>query len=161
MMPWMRCRHCSTRFSKDLTIAPFRASCPNCARIAAPIFVSSQGDGITGFREIMIRQNAGDPSRKLLETRSCQFVIFLDESGGIVGFDLEDRDAAHLFQWRRGQRPTYYGIENVGKGYHNRDEVYVNGRFASADVIAELMTCGQNIRSEVRAVLLEGINAYG
>ena len=94
MMPWMRCRHCSTRFSKDLTIAPFRASCPNCARIAAPIFVSSQGDGITGFREIMIRQNAGDPSRKLLETRSCQFVIFLDESGGIVGFDLEDRDAA-------------------------------------------------------------------
>ncbi len=108
----------------------------------------------------MIRQNAGDPSRKLLETRSCHFVIFLDESAAIVGFDLEDRDSAHLFQWRRGQRPTFYRIANVGTGYHNRDEVHVNGHFVSADTIAELKTRGQNIRREVCDVLLEGLRAY-
>ncbi len=108
----------------------------------------------------MIRQNKGDLSRKLLETRASHFVIFLDEGGGIVGFDLEDRDSVHLFQWRKGRSPTFYRLENVGKGYHNRDEVHVNGRFAAAAVVAELKTCGQNIRADVREVLLEGISAY-
>lgn len=108
----------------------------------------------------MIRQNAGDPSRKLLETHSCHFIVFLDERGGIVGFDLEDRDSAHLFQWRRGQRPTFYRVSNVGMGYHNRDEVHVNGHFTSADIIAELKTHGQNIRREVSDVLLEGMRTY-
>lgn len=108
----------------------------------------------------MIRQNAGDFSRKLLETRSCHFVIFFDEEGGIVGFDLEDRNSVHLFQWRRGRGAKFYGVANVGRGYDNHDEVHVNGRFASAEVIAELKMFGQNIRSEVRDVLTEGINAY-
>ena len=108
----------------------------------------------------MIRQNAGDSSRKLLETQSLHFVVFVDDEGGIVGFDLEDRDCAHLYQWRRGQRPSFYGVANVGKGYHNRDEVCVNGRFPAAAVTAELKECGQNIRGEVLDVLLEGISAY-
>lgn len=108
----------------------------------------------------MIRQNSGDFSRKLLETCSCHFVIFFDEEGSIVGFDLEDRNSVHLFEWRRGRGAKFYGVANVGAGYHNRDEVHVNGHFASAEVIAELNICGQNIRSEVRDVLTEGINAY-
>ena len=58
-----------------------------------------------------------------------------------------------------GRPPVFYGIANVGKGYHNRNEVYVNGSFSPAAVAAELASNGQNIRSEVRAVLLEGINA--
>jgi hypothetical protein len=124
------------------------------------MLVTQQGDGVSSFREIMIRQNADDHRRKLLETRSFHFVIFLDGRGGIVGFDLEDRDSSHLFQWRKGRRPKFYGVANVGKGYHNRDEVYINGRFTSADAVTELNKYGQNIRSEVRCTLLEGISSY-
>lgn len=156
----MRCRHCGTRFSKAETVPPFRASCPKCARIVAPFLVTKQGDSITGFREIMSRQNNGDPRRKLLETQSFRFVVFIDDEERIVGFDLEDRDSAHLFQWRQGHQPVFYGVANVGRGYHNRDEVYVNGRFSAAAVATELTACGDNIRRDVRDILLEGINAY-
>ncbi len=155
----MRCKYCGTRFSTDATVAPFRAICPKCVRLVAPRFVLKQGDGETGFREVMIGQNAKDPGRKLLETRSYHFTIFVDEQEQIFGFDLTDRDEDHLLRWRRGRPPVFYGIANVGKGYHNRNEVYVNGSFSPAAVAAELESHGQNIRSEVRAVLLEGINA--
>lgn len=155
----MRCRHCGTRFSKAETIPPFRASCPACAQIVPTILVSGQGDGTTGFREIMIRQNPNEPRRKLLETRSLHFTIFLDEHAHIVGFDLEDEDSSHLFQWRRGGQPRFYGVANVGRGYHNRDEVYVNGSFDPAGAVAELKARGHNIRDEVREVLLKGLNA--
>ena len=139
---------------------PFRASCPNCARIVAPFLVTQQGDGVTGFREIMIRQNENEPRRKLLETAAFHFVVFVDGEERIVGFDLEDREGDHFFQWRKGRRPEFYRVQNFGKGYHNHDQVFVNGRFVSDEVIAELKTHGHNIRSEVRDVLLEGINAY-
>lgn len=108
----------------------------------------------------MIRQNTGDSRRKLLETKSLHFVIFFDDDNRIVGFDLEDYDYTHLYQWRRGKRPEFYGVANIGKSYHNRDEVFLNGRFPAAEVAAELGACGQNIRGEVCAVLLEGINAH-
>ena len=108
----------------------------------------------------MIRQNAGEGHRKLLETRSLHFVVFFDDEYRIVGFDLEDCGYTHLYQWRRGRRPVFYRIANVGQSYHNRDEVYLNGRFPAAQVAAELETCGGNIRDDVRELLLEGINAY-
>jgi len=108
----------------------------------------------------MIRQNANEPKRKLLETRSFHFTVFLDENVRIVGFDMEDRNATHLLQWRRGRKPRFYGVANVGKGYQNRDEVYENGAFNSTDAVAELKSFGGNIRSEVCDVLLTGISDY-
>lgn len=108
----------------------------------------------------MIRQNANEPKRKLLESHSLHFVIFLDEHAHIVGFDLEDEDSSHLFQWRRGRRPQFYGVANVGKGCHNRDEVYANGSFDVAGAVAELTARGHNIRDKVREVLIAGLNAY-
>ncbi len=156
----MRCRHCGAKSSKEETIPPFRASCPRCAKIAPPALVEQQGDGVTGFREIMIRQNINEAGRKLLETESYHFVVFLDDDGSIVGFDLVDRDIEHLFEWRRGKSPKFYGVTNVGKGYHNRDEVYLNDRFDPKKVLAELKQRGGNIRTDVRTVLIEGINSY-
>jgi len=101
-----------------------------CARIAGPILVVQQGDGITGFREIMIRQNENEPRRKLLETRLVHFVcVSSTRRSELFGFDMQDKDSAHLFQWRPGRRPQFYGVANVGKGFHNRDEVYLNGPF--------------------------------
>ncbi|MBS0663802.1 MAG: hypothetical protein JSR48_11105 [Verrucomicrobia bacterium] len=156
----MRCRHCGARFNRAETIPPFRASCPRCARIAPPVLVERQGDGRSGFREIMIRQNPGEFGRKQLESPSFSFVVFLAKDGGVLGFDLEDRDLAHLYQWRRGEPPRFFGVRNVGKGYHNRDEVYINGRFDPTAVLTELRQCGANIRAEIREALVEGIRAY-
>jgi hypothetical protein len=156
----MRCSHCGSVFRKADTIPPFRASCTKCARVAGRFLVTEQGDGVSGFREVMIRQDPEDLRRKLLETQSFHFTVFVDEREKIVAFDLEDREGVHLLRWRRGRRPAFYGIANVGKGYHNRNEVQMNGRFSSTEVISELAAHGQNIRGDVRDVLLEGINAY-
>jgi hypothetical protein len=125
-----------------------------------PMFVSAQGNGVTGFREVMLGQHANEPRRKLLETRSFHFVLFLDDRDQIAGFELTDEDERHLFRWRRGRRPQFYGVQNVGKGYHNHDEVLINGAFQAGPVIAEVTRAGHNIRPEVRDVLLEGVRAY-
>ena len=156
----MRCTHCGSVFRKTDTIPPCRASCANCAGAAGRFLVTEQGDGVSGFREVMIRQDPDDLRRKLLETQSFHFTLFVDEGRKIAAFDLEDRDGVHLLQWRRGRQPAFYGVENVGRGYHNRNEVQLNGRFDPAEVVSELESHGQNIRSEVREVLLEGIHAY-
>jgi hypothetical protein len=156
----MRCRHCGIRVNQDLAIPPFDAFCPKCARIASLLLVNQQGDGATGFREIMIRQNDDEEVRKLLETQTFHFIVFMNRDGQITGFDLEDRDFAHLLQWRRGRLSSFYGVANVGKGHHNRDEIYVNGSFDPTDVISELTKFGGNIRNEVRELLLEGIAGY-
>lgn len=85
-----------------------------------------QGDGVTGFREIMIAQKSNEPNRKLLK-------------------------------WRRDGHPQFYRVENIGKGYGNRDEVRFGGTFCATGVVTELMTAGGNIRPEIRAILLKGI----
>ncbi len=153
----MRCRYCGTKFSAAATVVPFRATCPKCAAIVTPLLVVQPGDGIGSFREVMIAQNAKDPSRKLLETQSYHFTLFFDDNQKIIGFDLTDRDEAHLLKWRSDRPPVYYGVANVGKGYNNHHTVFINGRFAAAPVMAELESRGQNIRREVRAVLRDGI----
>lgn len=155
----MRCCYCGSRFGSAATIGPFRVACPKCSRLEAPRWVVPQGDGITGFREIMLGQNAREPGRKLLETRSFHFTIFVDERDEITGFDLADRDEDHVLKWRRGRRPVYYRVANRGKGYHNHNDVLLNGRFSPAEVVAELDSLGSNIRREVKAVLLEGIHS--
>jgi hypothetical protein len=119
-----------------------------------PLFVVEQGNGTTGFREVMIAQHARDPSRKLLETRSYHFTVFLGEHQEIIGFDLTDRDEDHLLKWRLGKPPIYYGVANNGRGgYHNHADVFINGRFSPLPVVAELESCRQNLRGEVRALL--------
>jgi len=65
-----------------------------------------------------------------------------------------------ICSWRRGRRPQFYGVANVGKGCHNRDEVYANGSFDVAGAVAELTARGHNIRDKVREVLIAGLNAY-
>lgn len=157
----MRCRYCGVKFSAAATRPSFRASCPKCAAVVPPIFVERQGDGITGFREIMIGQFASEPSRKLLETQSYHFTIYLDARREILGFDLTDRDEAHLLKWRRDRAPVYYGIRNEGMGYRNHHSVFINGRFSPLPVIAELEACGANLRAEICATLRAGIIAAG
>ena len=115
---------------------------------------------MTGFREIMIAQHANEPNRKLLETRSWHFTIFIDRSEAICGFELTDANEAHLLKWRRGHPSKFYRVENVGKGYRNHDVLHLNGIFQSEAVVGDLMSVGKNIRSDIRGVLLEGIAAY-
>lgn len=155
----MRCRYCGCLFSPPGVLGFRQTSCPKCVRLLAPRLVVEQGDGVTGFREVMLGQNANEPARKLLETEAFHFTIYFDEQDRIIGFDLTDRDEAHLLKWRRGRLPIYYGVTNEGRGYHNRNEVFLDGKFASAAVEAELNGPGRNLQRHVRAVLLEGIHA--
>src|SRR4051812_8579384 len=85
--PTMRCRYCGTKLNPATTVTPLRQTCPTCTRLAPPVFVVQQGDGISSFREVMIAQNVRDLRRKLLETRAFHFTIFLDDDQEIIGFD--------------------------------------------------------------------------
>ena len=158
----MRCRYCGKNLSIRGTagLSEESRTCDRCARLKRLRFVTRQGDGVTGFREIMIWQHANEPNRKLIETRSWHFTVFINESEEICGFELADADQSHLLKWWRGERPVFYRVENIGKGYHNRDELRLNGDFQADGVIAELVHAGGNIRPHVRKVLLDGISAY-
>ena len=150
----MRCRYCSQILTAD---DPAAWGCLRCTRLKPLQFVMKQGDGVTGFREIMIAQKSNEPNRKLLETRAWHFTVFVDESGGVLGFELTDAVETRLLKWRRDGHPQFYRVENVGKGYGNRDEVRFGGTFCATGVVTELMTAGGNIRPEIRAILLKGI----
>jgi hypothetical protein len=158
----MRCRYCGkilpTRDTAS-TSAKLR-NCSRCTRLKTLHFVAVQGDGVSGFREVMIWQHANEPNRKLVETRSWHFTVFVDAHEQICGFEVADADESHLLKWRRGEPPVAYAVENIGKGYHNRHELTVEGKFAVADAISELNRVGANIRPQVYTILLEGLSAY-
>jgi hypothetical protein len=158
----MLCGYCGVKLNRAFSFSPFRkpTACPKCTKILDLRLVNEQGDGLSGFREIMIRQNLGDVSRKLLETRSYHFVVFLNSEHEIDGFELTDRDETHMLKWKRGKASYYYSVKNVGRGYANHDQILKNGVFDPNPVIEELSSIGKNIRSDVLPTLLEGIAAY-
>jgi hypothetical protein len=105
----------------------------------------------------MLSQSSREPRRKLVETRTYHFTLFLDENNTITGFDLTDRDEEHVLKCREGKLPIYYRLSNVERGYHNHNAAFHNGRFAAEPVIADIEARGHNLREEVRAKLVAAI----
>src|SRR3954466_10933124 len=108
----MRCRYCGVKLTSGTVLGLLGESrrCPRCARLKRLLFVEQQGDGVATFREVMLGQNPDEPSRKLLETESFHFTVFIDASNEICGFDLADEHEAHLLKWQRGKSPRYYRV---------------------------------------------------
>ena len=158
----MRCIYCGKVIATRGTASASADSrnCGRCSRLKQLRFVVKQGDGVSGFREIMLSQHPNEPGRKLIETRSWHFTIFVSQEEEICGFELADAYDSHVLKWKHGERAIAYRVENLGKGYGNHDVLHPVREFAVGDVLTELMAAGRNIVPEVRQVLLEGIAAY-
>lgn len=157
------CPYCGTPVSLEQPpnqAARGRVACTHCHPLKHPIFTTRPGDGVNSFHEILIRQNHAEPRRKLIETTSLHFLIFFDERNEITGFELSDRDDRHMLTWGLGRPASYFGVENVGRGYANRDEIVINGEFPRDEVLREFTTCSVNLTERTRSLLEEGIRAY-
>jgi hypothetical protein len=158
------CRYCGTPVpdadGTPITKTSPAPSCPRCDALEQPIFTTQRGDGVRSFHEILIRQNAGEPRRKLVETTTLHFIIFFDDRNEITGFELSDRNDLHILTWKRGRTASYFGVNNVGTGYANRDEIVVNGVFPQQEVLEEFLQCAGNLKDDVRRILEEGLRSY-
>lgn len=152
------CRYCGTPVSKSHGIAV--TSCKRCDELGQPIFTTQRGDGVRSFHEILIRQNAGEPRRKLVETTTLHFIVFLDDRNEITGFELSDRNDLHILTWKRGRTASYFGVNNIGRAYANRDEIVINGLFPQEEVLKEFLECSGNLKEGVRLIIEEGLRAY-
>jgi hypothetical protein len=158
------CRYCGAPFL-DADGIPFTRlspvpTCQRCNELDRPIFTTQRGDGILSFHEILIRQNAGEPRRKLVETTTLHFIVFLDDRNEITGFELSDRNDLHILTWKKGRTASYFGVNNVGTGYANRDEIVANGVFPQQEVLEEFLRCASNLTDDVRRTLEEGLRSY-
>lgn len=141
-------------------LIPARKVTGNAIHSLLPLqLVTEQGDGVTTFREVMIRQNRDDLPRKQLELQGYSFVVWFGEGDTIAGVEMSDPTDRHVLRWHAGQQARYFRVRNEARGYHNVDHLLLNGVLPKGELLAMLEASRANLTAPCYAALCESIRS--
>ena len=136
------------------------AVCSKCAPLHPRILTTSQGDGTTSLREIMVRQNDGDLLRKSISTVSLQILVYFDAAYKLASFEITHHLLRVLIKWRIGGTAVIYATADTRNSYWNHQAVRFIEGFDLTNVIAELNRSAINLHAFVLDFLNEGLKTY-